>query len=201
MLPRLPANLYTTRWPIVNLWQEVFREIFGGSEVKRHKRAIAAIFWISFLLTAPIEADSEGWNKEQREIWSNIEHYTGLVASGDIDGFLEYYHDDFTGWIPHGYLPDDKTQRSKLVRYYFEPKENGIPVWGKQLLSVKKPISIRVFDDIAVVHYTQEDLKTTDGKNEVTERTAWTDILKKDGDRWVMIADHGQNIGAETGGQ
>ena len=169
--------------------------------MKRHKRAIATIFCVSFLLTAPIEADSEVWNKEQREIWSNVEHYVGLLASGDIDGFLEYYHDDFTGWVPQGYLPDDKTQRSKLVRYYFEPQENGIPVSGNILLSLKKPISIRIFGDIAVVHYTQEDLITKDGKEKIWRREAWTDILKKEGGLWVMIADHGHNFGAETGGQ
>ena len=106
-----------------------------------------------------------------------------------------------TGWVPQGYLPDDKTQRSKLVRYYFEPQENGIPVSGNILLSLKKPISIRIFGDIAVVHYTQEDLITRDGKEKIWRREAWTDILKKEGGLWVMIADHGHNFGAETGGQ
>ena len=76
-----------------------------------------------------------------------------------------------------------------------------MPVAGKILLSIKKPISIRIFDDIAVVHYTQEDIIAKNGKNTVHERTGWTDILKREGKRWVMIADHGGHIGANTGGQ
>ncbi len=67
--------------------------------MKHLKKTISGIFYTTFLLYAPCEADSEAFNKEQREVWSNVEHYVGLLSSGDIDGFLEYYHDDFTGWI------------------------------------------------------------------------------------------------------
>ena len=136
---------------------------------------------------------SSTWTEEQEKVWSSVEYYVGLLEKGQVDEFLKYYHSDFSGWVPQiGYLPDDKTSRSKFVRHFLEPNEEGKTESGEVLLGIKKPISINLFGDVAIVHYIQEEIRTTDGEDRIREVWAWTDILKQVGGKWVMIGDHGQ---------
>ena len=48
-----------------------------------------------------------------------------------------------------------------------------------------------VIDNVAIAHYFYTGVYT-DSKDEKTNTQGrWTDVLMKDGDKWVIIADHG----------
>jgi hypothetical protein len=54
-----------------------------------------------------------------------------------------------------------------------------------------KPVANRIFGDVAIVHYYYSMIyKDAEGKDK-TDKGRWTDILLKQGNRWVMIGDHG----------
>ena len=44
--------------------------------------------------------NSEQWSNKQQEIWQNVVTYTDLIMKGDVEGFLEHIHKDYSGWIP-----------------------------------------------------------------------------------------------------
>ncbi len=69
---------------------------------------------------------AQEWSAAQKEVWNNVNTYWGLMAKGDINGFLDY----------------------------------------------------------------SEAKETQDGKKS-SESGRWTDILLKQGTKWVMIGDHG----------
>jgi ketosteroid isomerase-like protein len=53
------------------------------------------------------------------------------------------------------------------------------------------PLAITVRGEFAVVHYYYSQVsKSSEGKMS-NVKGRWTDILLKQGDRWVLIADHG----------
>ena len=33
---------------------------------------------------------------DQKEIWKNVEKYTALIMQGNMDGFLEYFHNNYS---------------------------------------------------------------------------------------------------------
>jgi ketosteroid isomerase-like protein len=47
------------------------------------------------------------------------------------------------------------------------------------------------YGDVAFVHYYYTTVKETQDGKKKTESGRWTDILLKQGTRWVMIGDHG----------
>jgi ketosteroid isomerase-like protein len=58
-------------------------------------------------------------------------------------------------------------------------------------LSDIQPVAINVVDDVAIVYYQFTDIgKDADGKRS-EETGRWADILMKQGDKWVLIGDHG----------
>jgi hypothetical protein len=132
---------------------------------------------------------TQEWSAAQKEVWKNVETYWGLAAKGDIENFITYYHPDFCGWNINSYLPQDKACREKFGRYNV--------LTNKTVLQDLTPVAIKIHGNVAIVHYTYVEItKNLEGK-EKTEQGRWTDILLKQGDKWIMIGDSGGAIPKE----
>jgi ketosteroid isomerase-like protein len=68
----------------------------------------------------------------------------------------------------------------------------------KTLVYDIEPVTVRVHGNIAYVHYIfTEIVKDAEGK-EKNQKGRSTDILMKQGNKWVMIADHGGEFPPKT---
>ncbi|MCH7974564.1 MAG: nuclear transport factor 2 family protein [Bacteroidetes bacterium] len=145
------------------------------------KLSIAIVIVCSFII-----ADSsfaQKWSSEQKEVWKSVEASWDLYAAGDLNGLISYIDKSFVGWDNNSKVPSKKSETVKFIRYFF-PK-------SKILFHSLKPVAIWVEGDFAFVHYYYLQVnKNADGK-ENTETGRWTDILMKDGNRWVLVGDHG----------
>jgi hypothetical protein len=121
------------------------------------------------------------WTKTQKEVWKNVETYTDLIMKGDVEGFLDYFHKDYSGWNYCEFLPGNKTGIKNELWHL--PKRKSV---SYNIM----PVAINIFDDVAIVHYYYSaDYKNTDGK-EKAKKGRNTDILLKQKDKWVLIGDH-----------
>jgi ketosteroid isomerase-like protein len=126
---------------------------------------------------------AQEWSPAQKEIWKNVNTYWGLMAKGDIAGFMEYFHPDYVGWDVSDPLPTSSEDTKKMMQVMYQGVK--IPVF------ILKPLAIKTYGDVAFVHYNYTMVKESpDGKKNV-EMGNWTDILLKQGSKWVMIGDHG----------
>lgn len=138
---------------------------------------------IAFTMVASTVLFAQQWSDAQKEVWKNVETYWDLAAKGDTEGFLTYFHSDFSGWVNTAHLPHDRATREKFIRFY-NPKT-------KTLLYDINPLAIKIHGNIAIVHYSYTDVSRYGEEKEKVEQGRWTDILIKQGDKWVMIGDHG----------
>lgn len=138
------------------------------------------------LLSMPLQAQE--WSEAQKAVWKNVETYWALGAAQDLEGVMAYFHTDYLGWNDQDALPGDKTS----TRKWFEHRLKTT----KTLVQEIKPVGIKIHGNIAIVHYYFSTIiKDAEGKEKSTSGR-WTDILIKQGDKWVMIGDHvGQTSG------
>jgi ketosteroid isomerase-like protein len=142
---------------------------------------VIALLLGAFLCATPLLANN--WSSAQKEVWKTVESYTELAAKGDVDGFLKYFHEDYTGWsyqspVPYG------TESVKKWAGYFIPKR-------EILVYDIMPVAIEVHGDFAFAHYYySQAYKDLEGKTKFRDGR-WTDILIKNGNKWQMIGDHG----------
>jgi len=52
-------------------------------------------------------------------------------------------------------------------------------------------VAIKVHGDFAFAHYYYASLYQEKKGEEEVSQGRWTDILKKEGDKWLLIGDHG----------
>jgi ketosteroid isomerase-like protein len=144
--------------------------------------------WLVLLLTIAANlfvnhAYGQNWNQQQKDVWGNVEAYWALQAKGDVDGFMSYFSSDYMGWDYDSPVPQGKASVAKYMT-------NGLKN-GKNLFYDLSPVAILIFGDIAVVDY----YYNTQGENMEGKKNwkhgRWTDILQKQGSKWVLIADHG----------
>jgi ketosteroid isomerase-like protein len=136
---------------------------------------------IAFLSFTP--AFGQTWNAQQKEVWSNVETYWGLQTKGDVDGFMTYFATDYMGWDYDSPVPSGK---AAVTKYMNNAKNNG-----KVLFYDLTPVAIMVYGDIAIVdYYYNMQRENMEGKKD-WRHGRWTDILQKQGSKWVLIADHG----------
>jgi len=126
---------------------------------------------------------AQQWSDAEKEVWKNVETYWDLAAKGDTEGFLSYFHGDFSGWINTAELPHDRATREKFIRFY-NPKT-------KTLLYNIEPLTIKIHGNVAIVHYIYMEVSKYQDEKEQSEQGRWTDILMKQDGKWVMIGDHG----------
>ena len=135
------------------------------------------------LLFCSMPALAQEWSAEQQEVWKNVLAYSELAAKGDAEGFAQYFHEDFSGWALMTAVPQNREQRVAVVRH-FMPRY-------KTLWYQLQPLAIKIHGNVAVVHYYYAEEIQEAGEKPRMESGRWTDILLKQGNKWVMIADHG----------
>ena len=119
----------------------------------------------------------------QRELWQALEACVDNFVNEDLEGVLDCIHYDFSGWQYGDAVPRNKDYFEKFSPLDFESTE----VLAHEL----RPISIRVFGDFAVAHYSSVSaIRGADGEI-VRERARWTDVLIRENGRWRWVADHG----------
>ncbi len=123
------------------------------------------------------------WSAAQQEVWKNVQTYWDLDAKQDLEGFMSYFHNDYVGWSKRSAFPMNKASVRKWIS---ESYKNS-----KTIIVDLSPQSINIFGDVAIVHYYYSQLiENKEGKRS-PESGRWTDILTKQGNRWVLIGDQG----------
>lgn len=136
------------------------------------------------ILFAGSSLQAQTWSKEQKAVWDYVESYTKAYQNGDYDKFMAAVHEDYKGFPNRAIVPVNKTTMGKYVKMGMEMME--VP------FSNLTPLSIQVYDDLAVVHYLFHGFVKEKGSEDVKEEAGrWTDVLMKDDGKWYLIADHG----------
>ncbi len=128
-------------------------------------------------------AFAQEWSPAQKEIWKNVTTYWGIMANGDVAGFLEYFDADYVGWDNGDVLPSNKEVTKKWVEFAYQGVK--VPVYDI------KPVAIKIHGEFAFVDYYYSMVKENKDGKKSFENGRWTDILMKKGDKWVLIGDHG----------
>lgn len=155
--------------------------------MKTLARVIVLLAVFSLLAATPLTAQQ--WSAAQQEVWKNVEAYWALDASGNVDGFMSYFHDNYLGWEMNNPLPANKATVRKMIEHDYKTE--------KVVLYNLTPASINVFGNVAIVNYYYAQIvKDADGK-EKTRSGRWADVVMKQGDKWVLIGDHGGRTSKE----
>ena len=148
-----------------------------------HKTTKVISVSILLLTFCTINLSAQQWTAEQREVWKNVEAYWALASNGDLEGYMSYFHPDYLGWYNLDPMPLDKAKEKKWYEYGFKTV--------KTIIYVLNPVGIKIYGDIAFAHYYYTNLsKDSEGKEKL-EVGRWTDILMKQGEKWLIIGDHG----------
>lgn len=143
----------------------------------------AAIIALVMLVCLPNALQAQEWSAAQKAVWNNVTAYWDMFAKGDADGMLSYFHADYQGWDMNDPLPGNKAETEKGIKHFL--KDNSIVMYNI------KPVGINVQGNVAIVHYYYEmTIMNAEGKENNT-RGRWTDVLMKQGDKWLLIGDAG----------
>lgn len=149
--------------------------------MKRFGKMFAVLAVSTVCATAGLYAQE--WSAAQKEVWKNVEAYWALDAAGNLDGFMSYFHENYMGWEFDQPLPSGKATARKFIEHSYK--------MNTTVLYDIKPVAINIFGNVAIADYYYTTVsKDTAGKER--ERSGrWADILMKQGDKWVLIGDHG----------
>ncbi len=117
------------------------------------------------------------------EILKNVQAYWDLWAKRDLEGFLEYLHDAYSGWNYEAPMHRSKESTRRWINHTFQTR--------KVIVYDINAVDIKIHGSVAIVHYYYSILeKDPEGKErKITGRKS--DILMKHDDKWVLIAEHG----------
>ena len=125
------------------------------------------------------QSKAQQWTSEQQEVWKTV----NAQWQADKDGknwVDEFVHPDCFGWNNSNPMPSNR---------------NNINRWFKAYQSISKtleyqitPAAIIVKGNFAIAHYYYVVLNENYDKKIERETGRWTDILIKEGDKWLFIA-------------
>lgn len=125
------------------------------------------------------DREAQHFSQEQRELWEHVTDLWEVARRRETAPVRKLLHRDYTGWVTGLDTPHD-----------YEAAVASVGPGTPQVLRYRlKPLKVTVFDhEVGVVHYSYEaDVEAVDGTpKQIAGR--WTEIYKRRGSGWLMIA-------------
>lgn len=154
--------------------------------MKRTLHFVGVVSLVCLAVAAAAPAHAQEWSAAQKDVWKSVEAYWALDAKADVEGFMAYFDPSYVGWSYDSPVPGDKATVKKFITQEYQ--------MSKTLVYDIKPVAIQVHGNFAFAdYYYMQLVKNAEGKTEEI-KGRWTDILMKEGDRWMLIGDHGGRI-------
>jgi Domain of unknown function (DUF4440) len=142
---------------------------------------IVSIIAISLALSAFAgEASAQAWSPEQQEIWKLEQQQWKMDAAKDLSWIDTLLHPNLRYWETGAPMPRDKASLKQWSRYTSE----GSTTLEQEIF----PISATITDNVAVVQYNYMIARENYKKDRETVTGHYTDVLIKEGGRWLFIA-------------
>jgi len=128
----------------------------------------------------PLLAAAQTWTAEQQEIWRLEEQQWQMVKDKDLTWIDKMVHANISFWDVDQPGPQNKASLTRWSRF----SSSASTVLEQELF----PISITITGNLAVAHYRYSLVRENSEKERETATGRYTDVLVKDGNRWLLIA-------------
>jgi len=126
-----------------------------------------------------LPALSGDWSEAEKEVWQLEEQYWECWKNGDIEEIMALYHRDFVGWPSSSKEPVNK----ESGREFLEELLSRTKFVAVEL----KPHAIKIFGDVAIVHYSLSWIGKDSEGNKQSGSSRITHTWLKQDDRWRLI--------------
>lgn len=146
-------------------------------------RAIKTILLLAFLSVAG-PSFAQTWTADQQSVVDDLKEcwdiFVQSVKDDDPNAWIDECTDDFRYWWIDG-TPNDAD---------FFRRNWAAAVEASEFWVSLRPISIQIFDDIAIMHfYGQWSTKVPDGR--IINEQKRTEVFRRSSNRWLLVAGHG----------
>jgi len=142
----------------------------------------AILRWFAWPLLVLLagSAAAQTWNAEQQEVWKLEELQWKMAKDKDLSWMDKMVHPNLTYWENGQPAPQNKASLQRWNRY--------MSTLGEVLEQELYPVSIVITGNIAVVQYHYQLARENLKKEREMIFGRYTDILVKEGNRWLFIA-------------
>ncbi len=143
-------------------------------------RRLCTAFLLLSLAGISSLASAQTWSPEQQEIWRFEELQWKMSMDKDISWIDKMVHPNISYWDVDRPAPQNKASLTRWTRF-----NDASTTTLEQEIS---PISATITGNVAVVQYTYTAVRENYKKDRETATGRYTDILIKEGGRWMFIA-------------
>ncbi len=125
-------------------------------------------------------ASAQTWSPEQQELWRFEELQWKMSMDKDISWIDKMVHPNMSAWEVGRPAPQGKASVTRWARY----GDASSTILEQEIF----PISATITGNVAVMQYSYVIVRENYKKDREASTGRWTDILIKDGGRWMFIA-------------
>jgi hypothetical protein len=124
-------------------------------------------------------ASAQTWSPEQQELWRFEELQWKMSMDKDLTWIDKMVHPNMSAWEVGRPAPQNKASVTRWSRFSAASET----ILEQEIF----PISATITGNVAVMQYTYVIVRENYKKDRETSTGRWTDILIKDGGRWMFI--------------
>jgi hypothetical protein len=135
---------------------------------------------LCFLLSLGKDASAQTWNADQQDVWRLEEQQWEMAKNKDLGWIDKMVHPNLNYWGVDQPGPQNKASLVRWNRY----NNSNETVLEQELF----PISVTITNNVAVAQYRYSVARENSKKERTLVTGRYTDILLKDGGRWLFLA-------------
>jgi hypothetical protein len=152
----------------------------------KNKAQRMVIFILSLLIIGGYTTSfSQELSSEEKEAWKLVKTMADFWAERNLEGYMSCLHENFVGWFHDDPMPLDKNSLQKFEKHWLSTSK--IHVYED------KPVSIKITDNIAIINSYSMSVRE-DEKEKKIVRSRWTEVLKKENGKWLILSMIGRRI-------
>jgi hypothetical protein len=143
-------------------------------------RALFSKFALLSLVVMAGTASAQTWSPEQQELWKFEDQQWQMAKDKDLSWVEKMVHPNLSYWNTEQPSPQNRASLARWDRY----NNTNATVLEQELF----PISATITGNVAVMQYRYLVARENYKKERETVSGHYTDVLVKEGGRWLFIA-------------